>query len=217
MDRPQPVSIELKRDLQNLRELNRWFGSHALVLQFARRWIKRGHSLRMVDLATASGDIPRLVVDHARAVGARIDIVAVEQNGATLEIARNLSAAYPEITFVQADMRQWQPNESFDIVLCSLVLHHFSEEDAVHVLRRCRALSRQRVLVSDLRRGLLAYAGVYFLTALVFRDPMTKCDARLSAARAFSFGEMQDLARRAGWTNFRHSNFRWARQAVWLE
>ncbi len=26
MDRPQPVSAELERDLKNLRQLNRWFG-----------------------------------------------------------------------------------------------------------------------------------------------------------------------------------------------
>jgi 2-polyprenyl-3-methyl-5-hydroxy-6-metoxy-1,4-benzoquinol methylase len=217
MDRPQPVSRELARDLHNLRELNRWFGSHALISRFVRRWIKHGERMRIVDLATASGDIPRLIVDHARLVGAKIDIVAVEQNAATLEIARKLSRDYPEITFVEADMLQWQPNETFDIVLCSLVLHHFSEEDATRVLRRCRELSRQFVLVSDLRRGLLAIVGVYLLTALIFRDAMTKYDGRLSAARAFSFDELRDLAQRAGWTNFHHANFRWARQAIWIE
>jgi 2-polyprenyl-3-methyl-5-hydroxy-6-metoxy-1,4-benzoquinol methylase len=217
MDRPQPLSQELERDLENLRGLNRWFGSHALILRFVRRWIKRGDRMRIVDLATASGDIPRLIVDHARHVGAKIDIVAVEQNAATVEIARKLSAEYPEITFVGADMLEWQPREAFDLVLCSLVLHHFSEDDAVRVLRRCRELSRKFVLVSDLRRGLLASVGVYLLTAIIFRDPMTKYDGRLSAARAFSFDEMRELARRAGWTNFDHAKFRFARQALWIE
>ena len=42
MDRPQPVSAELERDLRNLRQLNRYFGSYAVVLKFMRRWIKRG-------------------------------------------------------------------------------------------------------------------------------------------------------------------------------
>ncbi len=217
MDRAQPVTEELERDLQNLRELNRWFGSHALISRFITRWIKSGDQLRIVDLATASGDIPRLIVDHARKVGAKIDIVALDQNAATLEIARKLSANYPEITFVQADMLEWQSTATFDIVLCSLVLHHFSEDDAVRVLRRCRELARKFVLVSDLRRGLLASVGVYLLTALIFRDPMTKYDGRVSAARSFSFQELEQLARRAGWTNFRHKNFRFARQAIWIE
>jgi 2-polyprenyl-3-methyl-5-hydroxy-6-metoxy-1,4-benzoquinol methylase len=217
MDRAQPVSAELESDLQNLRELNRWFGSHALISRFIERWITPGDQMRIVDLATASGDIPRLIVDHARAVGAKIDIVALDQNEATVEIARKLSASYPEITFVEADILAWQPGERFDIVLCSLVLHHFSEEDAVRVLRRCRDLSRKFVLVSDLRRGLLASVGVYLLTAFIFRDPMTKYDGRVSAARAFSFQELNKLARQAGWMNFHHQRFRFARQAIWLE
>src|SRR4029077_229506 len=65
MDRPQPVSVELEHDLRNLRQLNRWFGSHRLVLHFLRRWIKPGQRTRIVDLATGSGDIPRLIVDLA--------------------------------------------------------------------------------------------------------------------------------------------------------
>src|SRR5947207_2273030 len=141
MDRPQPVSGELERDLRNLRQLNRYFGSHAVVLRFLRRWIGPGAHLRIVDLATGSGDIPRLIVD----------------------------------------------------------------------------VSRKFVLVSDLRRGLFGTIGVYFLTALIFREEMTRYDGRLSTARAFSFTEMDELARQAAWRNFGHRKFHFARQAIWME
>jgi len=73
------------------------------------------------------------------------------------------------------------------------------------------------VLATDLRRGFLLRAGVEFLTALIFREPMTRFDARLSAERAFSFNEMRELAVRAGWQDFGHKKFRFARQALWLE
>ena len=217
MDRPQPVSPELERDLQRLRQLNRWFGSHRLVLNFMWRWIKPAAQMRVVDLATGSGDIPRLLVDHARKIGAHIEIDAVDQQTATLEIARRLSAGYPEISYHEANILEWDCAKSYEIALCSLVLHHFSDEDAVKILRRCSELSNRFVLVSDLRRGFLLQAGVYMLTALVFREPMTRFDARLSAERAFSFREMQDLAIRAGWESFGHKKFRFARQAIWLE
>jgi hypothetical protein len=46
---------------------------------------------------------------------------------------------------------------------------------------------------------------------------MTRYDGRLSAARAFSFKELDKLARHAGWQNFGHKNFRFARQAIWVE
>jgi 2-polyprenyl-3-methyl-5-hydroxy-6-metoxy-1,4-benzoquinol methylase len=217
MDRPQPVSAELERDLENLRDLNRWFGGYALISLFLSSWVKRGERLRVVDLATGSGDIPRLIAEYGRKIGAELRIDALDRQPATLEIAKKLSANYPEINFIESDILEWNPPEAYDFVLCTLALHHFSEDDAVRVLKRCRELSRKFVLVSDLRRGWLATVGVYLLTATMFREPMTKFDGRLSAARAFSFSEMNLLAQRAGWTNFGHKTFPFARQAIWLE
>jgi SAM-dependent methyltransferase len=216
MDRPQPVSIELERDLERLRQLNRWFGSYGLISTFIRRWIIPGAKIRVVDLATGSGDIPRLLVDYARRIGARIEVDAVDRQAATLEIARKLSVGYPEISYHEANILEWDCPQGYDIALCSLVLHHFSDDDAVKLLRRCRELSNRFVLVSDLRRGFLLKTGVHMLTALIFRESMTRFDARLSAQRAFSFGEMGELAIRAGWQNFKHKKFRFARQAIWL-
>ena len=217
MDRPQPVSAELERDLEQLRKLNRWFGSYRLVSIFMRRWIRAGTEIRVVDLATGSGDIPRLLVDHARRVGARIEVDAVDQQAATLEIARSLSADYPEISYHAANILEWNSAQAYDIALCSLVLHHFSDDDAVKLLRKCRELSKRFVLVSDLRRGFLLQAGVYILTAVIFREPMTRFDARLSAERAFSFDEVRDLAVQAGWKDFGRKRFRYGRQAIWLD
>jgi 2-polyprenyl-3-methyl-5-hydroxy-6-metoxy-1,4-benzoquinol methylase len=217
MDRPQPVSAELERDLERIRQLNRWFGSYGLVLGFIRRWIRPGDKLRIVDMATGSGDIPRLIVDYARQVNAKVEIDALDWQPATLEIAAKLSVNYPEISYREANILEWNSVEAYDIVLCSLALHHFSNQDAVRILHRCLEVSNRFVLVSDLRRSFLLIAGIYILTALIFREPMTRYDARLSVLRAFSFSEMRDLARDAGWRSFKHAKFRFFRQAIWLE
>jgi ubiquinone/menaquinone biosynthesis C-methylase UbiE len=217
MDRPQPVSPELVSDLRNLRALNRYFGSYRLIRYFLARWIQRGDRLRVLDLATGSGDIPRRVIEFAREAGATVAIDAVDFQSSTVEIARQLSADFPEIQYHCADIHQFGEDQSFDIVLFSLALHHFSADQAVQLLRRCRELSRGSVLVADLRRGWLAKLGVDLLTTLIFRQAMTRNDARVSAERAFSFRELDSLARAAGWSDFGHRRFRFARQAIWLE
>jgi hypothetical protein len=102
-------------------------------------------------------------------------------------------------------------------VLFSLALHHFTADDAVGLLRRCRDLSRANALVADLRRDRLVQTGVHLLTTFIFREAMTRNDARASIRRAFSFGEMAELARAAGWENFGHRRFAIGRQAIWLE
>lgn len=218
MDRPQPVSRELEVDLDNLIRINRHFGSHRLIRWFLRRWLKPGGTYRLLDLCTASGDIPRLMVAWARRQNIRLQIDAVDFQPSTLEIARRWSREYPEITFLEGDART-APGEtgSYDFVFCSLALHHFSEEDAVRVLRRCRELARRAVVVADLERGPVATAGVWLMTAVLYREPMTKYDARVSVRRAFSFPEFHNLAERAGWQGFQHGRFAIARQAVWQE
>jgi ubiquinone/menaquinone biosynthesis C-methylase UbiE len=217
MDQPQLVTRELERDLANLRSFNRWFGSYRLVRHFLQRWFRPNGKARILDVATGSGDIPRLIVDHARRQNVSVQIDAIDQQESTIEIARDLSAAYPEIDFSYANLFEWNPAEGYDIVLCSLALHHFSNDDAVRALQKIRELSTARILVADLRRARWLTIAVYLVTAIIYRDAMTKTDARLSAARAFSLAELRDLAERAGWKNFGHQKFAVGRQAIWID
>lgn len=217
MDVPQGVSAELERDLQNLVSLNRRFGSHRLLQKFALQWLRPGKEYRVLDLATGAGDLPRELVLWARRRGIRLSIDAVDFQGATLSIARNWSSGFPEIRWMEGDVRSFDPGVRYDLVLCSLALHHFSEEDAVRVLQRCAALSQKWVLVSDLERSQFTTCGVWFLTQFFYRDAMTRFDARLSAERAFSTAEMFDMCVRAGWREFGSGRFLFSRQAVWMD
>ena len=217
MDLPQPVTAELERDLENLVSLNRWFGSRRLLNRFLRRWWREGEAYRVLDLCTGAGDLPRAMADFARARGITLRVIAVDANPATLEIARRLSHGYQEIEFVEENALTFGAAGGFDMVHCALALHHFSERDAVRLLARCRAVSRRWVLVSDLERSLMTKAGVWLLTALYYREPMTRHDGRLSADRAFSFTEVRALADTAAWTGFGHARFPFCRQAIWMD
>jgi len=217
MDRPQPVSAELLRDLENLQKLNRYFGSYGLVRYFLRRWFVPGIPATAIDLCTGFGDIPRFVVDWCRANDVRAQIAAVDFQPATLELARERSRSYPEITFAVSDVFKFSPASPVDFVFCSLALHHFADEDASRLLRQARSMAQRGVLFADLERSDFGIAGIYLLTSCIFREPMTRFDARLSFRRAFSFSEMRRVASAAGWRRFGHRRFPVCRQAVWLE
>jgi ubiquinone/menaquinone biosynthesis C-methylase UbiE len=216
MDRPDPSRPELVRALVNLQRLNQHFGSHRIIRLFLKHWLKPGEKLFILDACTGFGDIPRLIVEWARRQGSQVKVLAIDMQPATLDIARRRSDRFPEISYLQADIRSFEPRERFDIVLCSLALHHFGWPEAVDILKRLRRLSKRSVLVSDLERSVAGLLGVYFLTSTIFRNPMTKFDARLSIRRAFSFEEMKRLAAEAGWARFGHRRFLVSHQALWL-
>jgi len=217
MDREQPVSPELEKDLANLVSLNRCFGSHRLVRRFLREWLQPERCYRVLDLCTGAGDLPRVMVDWARPRGITLRIDAVDANAATLEIAKADSAGYPEISFLRGNALTHASSQSYDLVTCSLALHHFSEEDAARLLRRARELSSRFVLVADLERCAMTTFGVWLVTEFFYREPMTRHDGRVSAQRAFSFPEMRALAEGAGWRDFGHARFLFCRQALWLD
>jgi SAM-dependent methyltransferase len=217
MDRPQLVSAELLVDLQNLQQLNRHFGSYRLVRYFLARWFRPGSSITAIDLCTGFGDIPRFMVDWCRANNVAVHITAVDFQPATLELAIERSRSYPEITFTASDVLEFAPVNPADFVFCSLALHHFADDAAIQLLRRAQSLAGRGVLIADLERSDFGIAGIYLLTSFLYREPMTRFDARLSFRRAFSFSEMREIASAAGWERFGHRRFPICRQAVWLE
>ena len=216
LDVRQPVNRKLEASLESLRVLNKYFGAYSLVRHFMRRWLETGRTYRMLDLATGFGDIPRMIVTWARRHGVSVKIDAVDLQPSTLEIARRASTAYPEIHYIRADARNFCEAMTYDVVCCSLALHHFSEADALKVLRRACELSHDKVLVADLERTWFTWACVQAVTTVAARDAMTRHDAKLSVKRAFSFQELGDLAHEAGWRNFGHARFVPARQAIWM-
>lgn len=212
--------VALEKDLDDLESLNARFGGHEVIRQFLPAWLRAradGGACRVLDLATASGDIPRMIADFARANGVAVEIDAVDLNPVTLDIARKRSAAYPEINYIEADILAFDPApRSRDIVICSQAAHHFGEDDAVRVLKLCRETSRGAVLVSDLRRGWLGRFAIWLLTATAYRRAMMKHDSRLSVRRAFTGPELCALARRAGWEQFEYRSYFPVRQALWM-
>ena len=217
MDRPQPVSAELRRDLENLVSLNRYFGSHRLIRRFLSAWLRPGRVYRILDLCTGFGDIPRVMVEWGRRREISLRIDAIDANDSTLALARGSTPCAPEIRYERADVLTFEASERYDLVCCSLALHHFSEDDAVRLLQRCRELSHRFVLVTDLERSHVTALGVWALTQFIYRDPMTRHDGRASAERAFSFSEMRALAEAAEWEDFGHARFAFCRQAIWLD
>jgi SAM-dependent methyltransferase len=196
MDVAETVSPELERDLANLESLNRRFGAHKLVLDYLAPVLARREPLRILDLGTGAADIPRAIVRRAREVGCPVLVTAVDRQQPTLDIAEKMSADFPEIRFQRADFLTFAEGTIYDVVLCNLVLHHLDESDAIR---------------------LLAQTAIFAVTEVLYREPMTKHDARLSAERAFSFPELRKLAIAAGWWGFRHKRTPFFRQALWLD
>jgi hypothetical protein len=79
-----------------------------------------------------------------------------------------------------------------------MVMHHFDPPDAVAFLREARRVARRGVVVNDLVRGRLNWAGAWLLARVATRNRLTRNDGPLSVRRAYTRAEAQALLASAG-------------------
>lgn len=216
MDRPEAHGPAVEGDLRNLEVLNRYFGGRSLVRRRVGevlRGLPGNRPLRVLDVGSGGGDLCLEILRVARSLGREVRLTSVDLHPAIQEHARRRLAKLG-VRFVIGDARCLPfAGGAFDLALGTLMLHHFAEADAVRVLSELRRVSRGAVLVSDLARSRTAYAAVWLATRFT-ANPMTRFDGPVSVARAFTPGELQDLAAKAGWTRPRLLREPWFRVSL---
>jgi SAM-dependent methyltransferase len=194
MDAPEIPSELLIDDLGNLRLINRYLGNYRNVLQGLARFAGKQNHFSLLDVGTGSGDVPRTIVQWARRAGLRARVGALEANRIAVAQAAEQTRKFAEISLVRGDAMTlpFRP-ASFDFVLASQLLHHYSEERIILLLRQWAAVARKGIIVSDLIRHPLPYYGIRLLTRVLTRNVMTLTDAPLSVRRGFTLAEWKKL------------------------
>ncbi len=202
MDQPDADPAMLDDDLRNLRIINRYFGGlsalRRAVIPIAMK-TKEGENVTILDLATGSGDQPVSLAKAFRRLGKHVRITAVDKNEIMLETARQYAFDFQEIHFERRDILDLPyASESYDIVSCSLAIHHLSRGNGVRLLREMHRISRLGFVVNDLSRSYIGAAAAWMYTRLTTTNPMTRYDSVVSVLRAFRKEELAEMAGEAG-------------------
>ena len=200
---------EVKDSLEDVRLVNKYLSGYRVLLHCIRDFFKKWPSdkeFSILDLATGSADQPIAVVDMARQFNIKTRILALDINSKMLNYARERIGDYPEIHLIQGDIHS-PPfgKDSFDVVINSLSLHHFTRDHAVNILRMADFMGRCGFIINDLRRSRVAHASIYLITRLFTKNRLTRYDAPVSVMNAFTPSEMTTMAQEAGVKSFKVS------------
>lgn len=204
LDRPGAPSAELAESLADIGRLNRMGPTRTLLAHLAPfldrfRREERARPFRVLDLGTGGADIPVAVIHWARARGARVSVLGMDVQPEVLACVAPSARALPELRLLAGDATRPPIRAAgVDVVLCSLTLHHLPEDGVVALLRLMAELGRLGFVVSDLRRGRLAWLAAWIATHLISRNRFTRHDGPLSVRRAYTPAELAVLSGRAG-------------------
>jgi len=178
-----------RRSLRDLVRINRYLGGHE-ALRCALRQVAPDEPFTVLDVGAASGDSGAVM----RVSFPQASIFSLDYKAHHLR-----EASQPKLA-ADAFRLPFAP-DSFDLVTCSLFLHHFTDDQIVVLLRGFSRVARRAVIINDLERHRLAY---YFLPAtrwLFGWDRITLHDGPISVQAAFTERELRALAERAGFRN----------------
>lgn len=208
----------LRGSLDEIARINRWLGGNQITISGVRQLL-REHSIdrpiRIWDLGCGGGDMLRQLANWGRRRGIALELVGIDANEDAIQYARELSEAYHEISYVHTIL----PDETLakrpvDIVLCTLFLHHFTEEAILGLLNDYSRKATLGVIVNDLQRSFIAYM-LFWLITLFHKNAMTREDGLLSIRRGFRRAELAKWADALkGWTS--QIRWRWAFRYQWI-
>lgn len=195
---------QVQSSLADLRMLNRWFGGTSTAAALLKRIsaAKGMTQLSLLDVAGASGDVAAGVDAALAPQGVRVQSVVLDQAVSHLSSGNGLP------TICGSALHLPFRDSTFDVVGCSLFLHHLEPSQIGPFLREAMRCARIAVMINDLRRSL-----VHWIAAgagrVLYRSPLTAHDAPASVRRAYTARELRHILVEAGYpqAEFTHHYF----------
>ncbi|WP_026236149.1 methyltransferase domain-containing protein [Pontibacter roseus] len=192
---------ELRRNLEELEVINTWLGGYKVVLNALEKLLAgySGPPLHIADIGCGGGDTLRSIAKWARRKNIKLQLTGIDANDFMVQYARQRCGGFPEIAIEQQDVLSGQfQQQQYDIIVCSLFCHHFTNEQLVAMFRQLHRQVLIAVIINDLHRHWLAYYSIKWLTRIFPTSYLVKNDAPLSVRRAFSREELERLLHEAG-------------------
>ena len=206
MDAPGLPVDEHKWALAGLKRINRISGTTHVLWQEVKRLLSvdSDRPLTLLDVATGSGDVPIGLGRRARDGNLRLHVSGCDISDTAVECARQQAAeAQVDAKFFRLDLITDPIPNGYDIITCSLFLHHLQDEQIQHLIRNMVDAAGRIVLISDLIRDRLGLALAFVGTRVLTRSRIVHVDGLRSVRAALTINELSRLAGQAGATGFK--------------
>lgn len=183
-----------RRSHRDIALANRLFGgSHAVIAEVGPLLTRATPQATLLDVGTGTGDIPEQLRRIAARQGVTLKVFGLDDRLELVKATRD----WPVGGICGDALNLPFASSSFDFVIASQVLHHFTNEDAVRFVREMHRVARRRAVIADLRRSWVAVAGLWSVSFPLGFHPVSRHDGVVSILRGFLGSELRDLVRQA--------------------
>ena len=178
---------EVEKSLRDLNRINRWFGGVSTTRLLIERVSSATGSkhFSLLEVAAGYGEVPRAAGEQLKRKGITLDVLCLDRVRSHLrkESGSPVVADALALPF---------PDNSFDLVGCSLFAHHLEPADLAQFVSEALRVSRRAVLINDLIRHPMHVALVYAGFPLM-RSYVSRVDGLASVRRAYVPEEIKQI------------------------
>ncbi|WP_294961639.1 methyltransferase domain-containing protein [uncultured Flavobacterium sp.] len=210
---------ELIGALDQIAAINQLLGGNKLTLHGIKKLLRKtdiSKTIIIADIGCGNGDMLRMLAKYGKKRNLNFKLVGIDANAFTIAYAKMLSKDFSNIEYLCMDIFSEEFSQlRYDIVLCTLTLHHFSTnqiEEIMDVLNKNASLG---IVVNDLHRSKLAYH-LFQLIGHVFNlNDMSRNDGLISILKGFKKNELEHLSKKLNLKNY-SINWKWAFRYQWI-
>ena len=207
---------ELRKTLRDLEKINKWLGGNRISLAGIRKLLNdHSEPVRILDVGCGNGSMLREVAEFGRINNMKFELLGIDANEYSIKIARELAVEYPEISFQSINIF----SEAFgtieaDIILCTLTLHHFKDEEIEELIKLFLHNSRLGVVINDLERSPIAYHLFRLFCAVFINNEIARKDGLISIRRGFTIEDLKKYGK--GISEVQEIKWKWAFRYQWI-
>lgn len=211
---------EILRDaLVKIAKINQLLGGNKLTLQGVQFLLSNNNKkqqITIVDVGCGNGDMLRNLADFGIKNNFDLRLIGIDANSFTVNIAKELSIDYPNISYRCEDIfDETFAKLKYDIILCTLTLHHFKDNEIRNILAIFHANASIGTVVNDLQRSVIPYR-LFQIVCFIFRlNNMSREDGLTSILRGFKKQELIQFSKELNFKKYT-IQWKWAFRYQWI-
>lgn len=212
-------SEELIGALDQIASINQLLGGNKLTLHGIKELLKKtdtSQTITIADIGCGNGDMLRMLAQYGKKRNLKFQLIGIDANAFTIDYATKLSKDFPNIAYSCMDIFSEEFNQlKYDIVLCTLTLHHFTTSQIAEVMHTLNQNASIGIVVNDLHRSKIAYR-LFELISVVFNlNTMSRNDGLISILKGFKKNELEHFSKKLNLKNY-SINWKWAFRYQWI-
>ncbi|MDR6301608.1 methyltransferase domain-containing protein [Mesonia maritima] len=209
---------ELKKTLNDLENINAWLGGNKITINGIDFLLKKTDkkTITVADVGCGNGGMLRKIARWARKKNYKLNLIGIDANTHAIEIAKKLAHDFPEIHFSTLNIFSEDfKKEEFDIILCTLTLHHFKDEEVKKISQLFTTQANLGVVINDLERSKTAYRLFQAFCKVFINNEIARKDGLISILRGFKKEELLQFSSEIP-AKKHHISWKWAFRYQWI-